>query len=88
AEAERIGLVHRVVEEGHLDETVAQQTAYILQGGPVALRECKTLAGQGAWPNEEQRAQAAARLAKLWQGSEGREGIAAFLEKRKPQWPS
>jgi len=85
-EAERIGLVHRVVEEADLDETVAQQAAYVLRGGTVALRECKTLAGQ--WPNEEQRAQAAAQLAKLCQGSEGREGIAAFREKRKPQWPA
>ncbi|MGH6635755.1 MAG: enoyl-CoA hydratase-related protein [Gammaproteobacteria bacterium] len=87
-EAQRIGLVHMVVEETHLDETVARQAAYVLRGGAVALRECKTLAGQGAWPNEEQRTQAAARLAKLWQGSEGREGIAAFREKRKPQWPA
>ncbi|MGH8660076.1 MAG: enoyl-CoA hydratase-related protein [Gammaproteobacteria bacterium] len=88
AEAKRIGLVHLVVEEAHLDETVAQHAAYILRGGTVALKECKTLVGQGAAPNEEQRAQAAARLVKLWQGPEAREGIAAFLEKRKPQWPS
>ncbi|MGH8613921.1 MAG: enoyl-CoA hydratase-related protein [Gammaproteobacteria bacterium] len=86
-EAERIGLVHRVVEEAHLDETVARQAAYVLRGGPSALRQCKTLAGQGLWPNEQQRLDAAARLAKLWQGPEAREGIAAFLGKRKPQWP-
>ncbi|MGH8646672.1 MAG: enoyl-CoA hydratase-related protein, partial [Gammaproteobacteria bacterium] len=88
AGAERIGLVHMVVEEAHLDDAVARQAAYVLRGGTVALRECKTLAEQRAWPNEEQRAQAAARLAKLWQGLEGREGITAFLEKRKPQWPA
>lgn len=85
-EAQRIGLVHMVAEEAHLDETAARQAAYVLRGGPMALKECKTLAGGGPWPNEEQRAQAAARLARLWQGPEAREGIAAFLEKRKPQW--
>lgn len=88
AEAQRIGLVHLIVEETHLDETVAQQAAYVLRGGPSALRQCKTLAGQGLWPNEQQRLDAAARLAKLWQGPEAREGITAFREKRKPRWPA
>ncbi|MCI0355190.1 MAG: enoyl-CoA hydratase-related protein, partial [Acidobacteria bacterium] len=86
AEAERIGLVHRIAEAGCLDEVVAQQAAYLLRGAPGALKVCKALARQGLWPNEEERAQAAARLAKLWQAAEAREGIAAFFEKRKPQW--
>jgi methylglutaconyl-CoA hydratase len=84
AEAQRIGLVHRVVAEDELDDAVAEAVADLLAGGPVAIAECKRLVRDAtasfALDDLPQRI-AAVRVA-----PEGQEGLAAFIEKRKPGW--
>jgi methylglutaconyl-CoA hydratase len=85
-EALRISLVHQAVAGERLDEVIEAQVQHLLKGGPEALAECKRLLGKTMAVPDTERAEAAALLAKLWTSPEAQEGIAAFLEKRKPYW--
>jgi methylglutaconyl-CoA hydratase len=87
ARAREIGLVHTVVAAEQLDAAVEQTLQQLLRGGPQALRACKTLAlTVGAMEPEEARRYTAGLIATLRAGSEGQEGLQAFLEKRKASW--
>jgi methylglutaconyl-CoA hydratase len=87
-EARRIGLVHDVVEGGALDEAVAKIVADLLKGGPQALAAAKKLiADVNRRPMDDAlSAETARRIAAIRVESEGQEGLAAFFEKRKPNW--
>jgi methylglutaconyl-CoA hydratase len=84
-EAQRLGLVHRVVPAEHLDEAVEAEVGCLLAGGPEALAHCKRRALKDV-PIEAERTASAELLARLWTSDEAREGLSAFLEKRKPRW--
>lgn len=88
AEARRIGLVHEVVPTGALDEAVERVVANLLAGGPEAITEAKRLIAEvGARPVDDHVLELSAeRIARIRTSTEAREGIAAFLEKRKPVW--
>lgn len=90
AEAERIGLLTRVVPAEELDRTVDGLLAHLLAGGPAAMREIKALiAAVANRPVDDAlAADTARRIADIRVSPEGREGIASFLEKRKPAWCS
>ena len=78
----RVGLVHEVAEE--LDAAVERQVGELLKSGPEAIRAAKRLAREPVADGEE-----LARLAAgLRAGTEGQEGLRAFLEKRNPSWRS
>lgn len=78
--AKEIGLVHEIAGSMEEAEAMAQRiTASVLTCGPEAVFEAKTIAQDAPIPMEE----AAARLAEVRAGAEGKEGVAAFLEKRK-----
>lgn len=87
-EAERIGLVHRVVAPEGLDGAVEEIVAALLAGGPRSQAAAKRLIGDVAHrPIDEQLIEdTARRIAEARAAAEGREGVAAFLEKRKPGW--
>ena len=80
-EAQRIGLVHQVVDDDALAEAVNKQVEFLLHGGPDALKECKRLAA-GLVDGED----TPALIARMRVSPEGQEGMAAFFEKRKPDW--
>lgn len=89
AEAYRLGLLHEIVPgEEQLDEAVGEIVDSLLKNGPAAQAECKSLiravAGQpiDAVTIEE----TAQRITRVRASPEGREGLNAFLEKRKPNW--
>lgn len=88
AEAKAMGFVHEVVAIEALDEKVDALVAALVANGPAATRACKQLvqdvAGREITP--ALRAETARRIADMRASAEGREGIASFLEKRKPQW--
>ena len=89
AEAYRIGLLHELVPgEEQLDEAIAEILDSLLANGPQAQAECKTLirivAGQPI--DEETIAETAQRITRVRASPEGREGLAAFLDKRQPNW--
>ena len=88
AEARRIGLVHEVVEGASLDDVVASMTVHLLKGGPQALAAAKNLiADVSRRPMDDTlSAETARRIAAIRVEREGQEGLAAFLEKRKPDW--
>ena len=88
AAAERLGLVSAVVAPDQLMTEVRRIAEILLQNGPQAVREAKALVAHvsGRENGATLRAETARRIARLRASPEGREGVAAFLEKRKPSW--
>lgn len=86
--AQRCGLVHRVVAPDRLEEAEHRLLDALLAGGPLALREAKRLIFEvaGRPLDHALQRETAERIARLRVSPEGREGMAAFLEKRKPSW--
>jgi len=87
-EARRIGLVHSVVAAGALDAAVDDLVGAISANGPEAVAEAKRMIALVARRpiDDGLIADTAARIARIRVSGEGREGLAAFLEKRKPGW--
>jgi methylglutaconyl-CoA hydratase len=73
-----------------LDATVSSLVEHLLAGGPQAHAKIKALirAVAGRRPDDALVAETAQRIAEIRGSPEGREGIAAFLEKRKASWCS
>lgn len=88
ARAYEIGLVHEAVEADQLDAKVQEIVSALLQGGPLSQAAAKELirAVDGQKVNETLVEDTAHRIAHLRATPEAREGIAAFLEKRSPNW--
>jgi methylglutaconyl-CoA hydratase len=87
AEALRVGLVHHVVPAAELDARVAERVGELLKGGPKAQGRIKMLLEHWAdatW--EEYRTGLPRTLAEVRGGDEAKDGLAAFLEKRRPKW--
>jgi methylglutaconyl-CoA hydratase len=85
--ASEIGLVHQVVETSHLDVAVGGVVDALLSGGPDALAACKELVRRVAQdPSMEIDEYTGGLIAMVRAGEEGREGVGAFLAKRKPKW--
>jgi methylglutaconyl-CoA hydratase len=87
-EARRIGLVHDVADSGVLDEAVTKIVGNLLKGGPQALAAAKKLIADVSRRSMDDAlsAETARRIAAIRVESEGQEGLAAFFEKRKPNW--
>jgi 2-(1,2-epoxy-1,2-dihydrophenyl)acetyl-CoA isomerase len=87
AEAERIGLVNRVVAAAQLDDAVAAVTDRLLQMAPVALAQTKRLLDQSATRSlaEALDAEAAAQVVNL-ATDDAVEAVRAFREKRPPNF--
>lgn len=88
AEALRIGLLHQVVPTETLDAAVQRQVDLLLNAAPRASATAKQLVRAVCAHHDGARHDAdnAALIARLRVSPEGQEGIAAFLEKRKPRW--
>jgi methylglutaconyl-CoA hydratase len=87
-EALRIGLVHAVVPADALAAEVDVLCARIAANGPAAVAAAKRLLRDVARAplDDALVAETARRIAAIRVSPEGREGIASFLEKRKPGW--
>lgn len=79
-EALRIGLVNEVASD--LDASAAKVVEAFLASAPGAVADIKALIAKSELTGELTSARIAARRA----SDEGREGIAAFLDKRSPDW--
>ena len=86
--AREIGLVHETIEAEALDAKVQEIVSALLQGGPLAQTAAKDLirAVDGQMINQTLVEDTAHRIAHLRATPEAREGIAAFLDKRQPNW--
>jgi methylglutaconyl-CoA hydratase len=88
ATAAKLGLVHWVVEPEALEAARDETIKHLLTGGPAAQGAAKDLIRRvaGAPIDDTLRRDTAGRIADARSSPEGKEGIAAFLEKRKPSW--
>jgi methylglutaconyl-CoA hydratase len=88
ARAVALGLVSKIVAAESLLAEGAALAAALAQNAPEALAEAKALIADvaGRPIDAELRAETARRIARRRASAEGREGVAAFLEKRKPRW--
>ena len=89
-EAHRIGMLSLLVSPNELDSTVNSLVQHLLAGGPQAHAKIKALirAVAGRRPDDTLVAETAKHIAEIRGSPEGKEGIAAFLEKRKAAWCS
>ncbi len=90
AEALRLGFVHAVAAPEALDARVQEIAAALLQTSAAAVREAKRLVRDvaGRPIDEHLAADTAERIAAIRASDDGREGVRAFLDKRKPRWVS
>ena len=88
AEALRIGLLSAVVPAAELDAFIGQLREQLLAGAAAAHARIKDLVRDiaGRPIDDALRADTARRIAEIRASPEGKEGIASFLEKRKPSW--
>jgi methylglutaconyl-CoA hydratase len=86
--AHRLGLVHEVVPPDRLVAAGADLIARLLECGPAAQSAAKELIRAVGRPPTDDAVvhDTAQRIARQRAGMEGREGVGAFLEKRKPAW--
>ncbi len=86
--AQSLGLVHEAVKARDLDFEVERQARVLLSSSPAALAATKRLlADVIETPMDDVLLAATAKcIADARVSDEGREGIAAFLEKRSPAW--
>ena len=88
AEAHRIGFVHEVVTADALDAKVDELLKALTSASPAAVVACKTLVADvvGRDIDEGLIAYTVEAIADIRASAEGREGVQAFLNKRKPAW--
>jgi methylglutaconyl-CoA hydratase len=88
AEAYRTGLVSDIAPLDELDARINELLGHLIQGGPEAQALAKEWirAVAGAPITSDVVKASAARLAAALASAEGREGIRAFLGKRRPAW--
>jgi len=85
AEAEKMGLVNRVVAEGELDGFVADWASRLAAGPPLTLQMTKRLLSGGLSLSLYESLQWEAVVQSVnFASKDTREGIAAFLQKRPP----
>ena len=87
ADAHRIGLCHGVVTADKLDARERELASSIMTGAPSALAMTKQLLIDNVWPELSKQLESGMRVsAQARETADAREGLAAFLEKREPNW--
>ena len=87
ARAKEMGLVNRVVPQEYLMMEALKFAESVLQGAPGALTQTKRLIEEFWWRSVKQDIDVALKYhMQARESAEAREEIAAFNEKRKPNW--
>lgn len=90
ATAARIGLLHDAVPAEQLDAAIERTLHFLAKGGPLAQAQAKQLALRASGMTRESAERVdienAALIARLRISAEGQAGLAAFLDKRAPDW--
>jgi methylglutaconyl-CoA hydratase len=89
--AEKIGLVQYVVDDEAGLQTIMEHLSDLaLAAAPGAVADAKSLVRfvSGHKIDDSLSRETARRIAQRRGSAEGKEGLAAFLEKRKPEWNS
>jgi enoyl-CoA hydratase len=86
-EAEKMGLVNRVVADDALEATIDEMTRTIAANAPLTVRCAKLVVGEALKDVAERDVAAADRaVAACFASADYKEGQAAFMEKRKPRF--
>lgn len=87
-DALRVGLVQKVVEPDNLMEETMKIASVIASKGPQAIKKIKRVVREGMEVSLEngEKLEATEFGTLFGDGTEGKEGMTAFLEKRKPNW--
>jgi enoyl-CoA hydratase/carnithine racemase len=84
-EAERMGLVNRVVADDQLESAVGEMARTIAANAPLTVRATKLVVGEAVKDASERDVAATERAVEAcFASNDYREGQAAFMEKRKP----
>jgi methylglutaconyl-CoA hydratase len=87
ARAHEVGLVQRIVPAERLQDEALSVARSILAGGPDTIRQTKALLNTLLHPTAEQpHHDLVKQHLPARHSAEAREGLAAFAEKRKPNW--
>ena len=88
AEAYRIGLVHDIAEDEEVGGKIGALLGELYTSGPKAIAAAKALIPFAATAaiDESLVAETSRRIADIRATPEGQEGLAAFLDKRRPAW--
>lgn len=85
-EAHRLGLLHSITQETHLNNLANEMISALLRNGPIAIATTKQLLRDLCPTQPEELEKTAALLAKVRVSPEAQEGLNAFFEKRIPNW--
>ncbi len=87
-EAHRLGFVHAITSEDQLDAQVADWVKAFLSASPQALARCKRLLHDVAHEtlSPELIRMTTEAIAESRASDDGKDGVQAFLNKRKPHW--
>ncbi|UWQ21793.1 crotonase/enoyl-CoA hydratase family protein [Jannaschia sp. W003] len=87
AEAERWGLVNRLVAPGGALDAARALAAEVAEGAPLSLAATKRIVAEaGRWPEGELWPRQNGILERVIASGDAREGARAFAEKRSPRW--
>lgn len=87
--AEQMGLVHEVVDDDRLEDTAVALAAEVASNAPISMKGNKhAIDLLNACPvlSDQQEAGLVALRESCFASADFREGIEAFMEKRKPRW--
>ncbi|WP_258104550.1 enoyl-CoA hydratase-related protein [Marinoscillum sp. MHG1-6] len=86
--AQQCGLVNESLKGEDVEIRLTSLLDELMLGGPHAQRSCKYLIDQVAnhWSEFDMKEHTVQAIVKAKMSEEGQEGMAAFLEKRKPKW--
>lgn len=86
-EAERIGLVSKVVPPDQLLPAAKEMAAKLTRGAPLSAKGIKEVTyGSLEWPPSVHHGENSRRFRETSASEDAREGIQSFLEKRPPVW--
>ena len=86
-EAERMGLVNRVVADDQLEAAVQELARTIAENAPLTVRCAKLVVGEALKDSQTRDVAATERaVAACFASNDYKEGQAAFMEKRKPKF--
>lgn len=87
AEAERIGLVSKVVPADELMSTAREMAIKLTRGAPLSIRGAKELTyGSLGWPYGTFFEENGKHFQKTTTSEDSKEGVQSFFEKRDPVW--